>query len=189
MKKIIALALTLVMVFAMSIPAAAETLSADGSTTQTDIYASYVSSGENIEVISVDVEFGAMEFTYVNSTTGTWDPTSHTYPTTGATVGWNAVGNTVTVTNHSNTEINVKVVAEVNDSLPTELTATTDMTLVPDGNGFVKLNTAEGTTLAEAPAETWTVNLNYTGSDITTAITETSTAIGSVTVTISNTNG
>jgi hypothetical protein len=53
---------------------------------------------EGQKIVSVDVKWGSMEFTYDK---GTWDPATHVY--TNPT--WTPSGNTITVTNHSNAKI------------------------------------------------------------------------------------
>ena len=58
-----------------------------------------IAEGNN--VVSVDINWGAMEFTYNK---GTWDPVNHEYVnSTGE--AWTAEGNTITVTNHSNVDV------------------------------------------------------------------------------------
>ena len=58
------------------------------------------------EVISVNISWGAMEFIYTPTGTGTWDPNTHTYGD-GAEAGWTPGdgSNSITVTNHSNVDI------------------------------------------------------------------------------------
>ena len=58
------------------------------------------------EVISVNISWGAMEFIYTPTGTGTWDPNTHTYGN-GAEAGWTPGdgSNSITVTNHSNVDI------------------------------------------------------------------------------------
>lgn len=57
------------------------------------------------EVISVDVSWDAMEFTYTPASAGTWDPSTHTYTDGTAEGSWDSEKNAITVTNHSNVDV------------------------------------------------------------------------------------
>ena len=59
-------------------------------------------------MISVNVEWGAMTFTYTVSGTHNWNASMHEY-TTDAEGAWSANGNTVTVTIHSNIAVKTKL--------------------------------------------------------------------------------
>lgn len=73
-------------------------------TENADVKAKYVEGSESETIYSVDVEWGAMEFTYTAASQGTWDPETHTYYDI-AEAEWSAEGNTVKVTNHSNAPV------------------------------------------------------------------------------------
>lgn len=62
--------------------------------------------GETIgmKVYSVDVTWGAMSFTYVHNGTKTWNDNTHEYDVK-YTSEWQAEGNTIKLTNHSNTAV------------------------------------------------------------------------------------
>ena len=110
MKKFFAIILTLAMVMAMSTTAfAAEgssTIKNDGGTQNIDVSAKYETGATTPDVVSVDVAWGAMEFTYSVGGEHKWNPADHTY-TDDTSASWSASGNTVTVTNHSNVDVNV----------------------------------------------------------------------------------
>lgn len=72
-----------------------------------DVQAKYVDSTSTTDVYSVDVVWGAMQFTYNNSGTKEWDPSSHQY-TDSVSGSWTAQGNEVKVTNHSNKDVTVE---------------------------------------------------------------------------------
>lgn len=104
MKKFVSILLTLVMVLAMSTTAFAAAIESNSGSQDIDVNAKYVDGVSVPTRYSVDVAWGAMEFTYTVSGTKTWDPETHTY-TANTQPAWTASGNTITVTNHSNTDI------------------------------------------------------------------------------------
>ena len=104
MKKITTILLALALVFAMSTTAFAATIENSSGSQDIDVSAKYVDGVSAPKRYSVDVTWGAMEFTYTVSGTKTWNPETHTY-TASTQPTWMASGNTITVTNHSNTDI------------------------------------------------------------------------------------
>ena len=106
MRKITAFALSLVLALSVSVTAfaAESTVTENGGQQDIDVNAKYVNGVATPTKYSVDVEWGAMEFTYTVSGTKTWDAENHQYAvsTSGA---WTASGNEISVTNHSNTGI------------------------------------------------------------------------------------
>lgn len=120
MKKLFACVLALAMAAAMAAPALAEESSAttdrtanvaqDGDQTRIPVHATYKGPQD---VVSVDIVWDAMDFTYISEDAGTWDPTKHTYtPPTNTGWNWNKPeGATednpkITLTNHSNIGVN-----------------------------------------------------------------------------------
>lgn len=61
-------------------------------------------SSDATDVVSVDLNWEAMEFTYTPASRGEWNPYDHTYEG-GAEATWTSTTNEITVTNHSNAEI------------------------------------------------------------------------------------
>lgn len=104
MKKFITATLALALALSMSVSAFAATNT--GGDTTIDVKAKYAGSQTTAEVVSVDISWGAMQFTYSESGSRTWNPNNHSY-TTSTEAGWSASGNTVTVTNHSNVNVAV----------------------------------------------------------------------------------
>jgi len=96
--------LALLLVLAMSVNAFAAELDAQGESQDIDVKASYTTSATTPTVYSVDITWGAMEFTYSVGGTKDWNPADHSY-SDNTTATWTASGNTVTVTNHSNDEV------------------------------------------------------------------------------------
>lgn len=102
MKKITALILALTLVMSMSITAFATTIGTGDQ--DIDVKGKYLDNSTTPTIYSVDVTWGAMEFTYTESGAMTWNPADHTY-TDSTSAAWVANGNAVTVTNHSNAEV------------------------------------------------------------------------------------
>lgn len=103
-KKIASVLMATALLAAAGISASAETVP---STPSHDVMGTYTDSSTANTVYSVDVEWGAMKFNYTKSGSAVWNPEDHSYDRDGVTGIWNADGNTVTVTNHSNAAVNV----------------------------------------------------------------------------------
>lgn len=104
MKKIVSLILSVVMSMSLGISAFAADTTIPTGDQNIDVEARYQDGTTTTTVYSVDVSWGAMQFTYTESGAMTWNPATHTY-TSNTTGGWSANGNTVTVTNHSNAAV------------------------------------------------------------------------------------
>ena len=106
MKKLLTGILSLALAASMSIPAfAAET--STGGDTNIPVTGQYQAGAVSADVISVDLAWDAMDFTYTAPSKGTWNPKTHKYEKASAG-GWAATTGTnpkITVTNHSNTGI------------------------------------------------------------------------------------
>lgn len=120
-----------------------------------DVSGTYVPAGPGSEVISFDVSWGAMSFTYTPS----WDPDTHT--DLGGT--WTATGNTVTVTNHSNVDVNVTFAFNSVNSLATIVGSTFTYSKTEFApNSVVKLNA--GVVGQVSAADNVTATLTLAGS-------------------------
>lgn len=115
MKKIITLVLAVLMLATMSVTAFAaentDKLTDEKTSTTIDVTAVYAAGASTPDVVSVDLEWGAMEFTYSVGGTHEWNPADHSY-TDKTTASWSAEGNTVKATNHSNIKVNVSFAFE-----------------------------------------------------------------------------
>ena len=61
-------------------------------------------TGVLIEIVSVDITWGSMEFTYSD---GAWNPATHTYQNGGWTPGGGATASTIFVQNKGNISVNI----------------------------------------------------------------------------------
>lgn len=103
MKKFITAITALAMMLTMSVSAfAASPVTQDGGTDSKDVTAKYVDGLTSPDVISVDISWGAMQFTYTEQGTREWNAAEHKYEDKVGTPAWTENGNTVTVANHSN---------------------------------------------------------------------------------------
>ena len=178
MKKKTALVLTLAMVFSLApLSAYADTIDRVNGTATHDVTATYVdgsSGGAGGTVYSVDITWGDMAFTYT-AEAGIWNPANHTY--TGAEGGAWAVdkegGNTITVTNHSNTDVTAAFSYAPAEGF-TGISGTFD-------NASLALKSAVGTEVTNAPTGTAALTLDGALGSDTTA----NTTIGTITVTLS----
>lgn len=165
MKKIFALILTLALVFSLAaVPAYAADPSssitaANGSATK-DVTVTYNAGSSSTAVYSVTITWGEMDFDYND---GAWDPNTHAYK-----ANWTQIGNTVTVTNHSNTAITAKLTYAHKEGFD-GITGTFN-------TDTLSLASAVGTNVGAAPTATATLTLSG-------ALSETAT-VGTITVSL-----
>ena len=104
MKRSLSFPLAVAAALALSTPVLAANVTAGQGSVPIDVYARYQDGSTTGTVYSVDITWGDMQFTYAKSGALVWNPNDHTY-TDDTTSNWQAEGNTITVTNHSNTEV------------------------------------------------------------------------------------
>ena len=180
MKKKTALVLTLAMVFSLApLSAYADTIDRVGGTASHNVTATYVdgssggAGGAGTKVYNVDITWGDMAFTYT-AEAGIWDPTTH--KTTDAEGGvWtvnNDGGNTLKVTNHSNTGVTAAFSYAAASGFE-GISGSFD-------HAQLDLRTAVGTAVDEAPNGTAALSLSGALGSTTTD----NTKIGTITVTL-----
>lgn len=149
MKKTIALALAIIMLVAMSAPAYAEgsNVSDHGETASIPVGVIFQGKGAAIKTFSVDIEWDDMTFTYTKSAVGEWDPATHSY-SGGAEGSWSTETSTITITNHS--EINVNATLEFESAVDGVIGTFTENSGT-EGDNILELDTAVGFTPDDAP--------------------------------------
>lgn len=172
MKKFIAIILSVMLICSLSVTAFAQTTT--GEDVSKDVKAKYVDGVATPEVCSVDVSWGAMEFTYSESGTKTWNPQTHEY-TYNTTAGWSANGNTVSVTNHSNKAVTASLKFEALPEYSEKIRGLFD-------KAELLLASAENTDVENAPKDTATLSLEGTVGNELTEFTK----VGSITVALNN---
>ena len=175
MKQIFTLALTFLLIFSLvtvTAFAADATITEAGKSATKAVKASYRSGAGGSTVYSVDITWGSMEFTYSEGPSPTWDPETHTSGQ-GGTGGWSNSGNTVTVTNHSNTEVTATLAYASTEGFK-------GISGSFGNKSTMNLATANGTTFENAPKDT--AELTLSGALDSTV--KDSTQIGTITVTI-----
>ena len=172
MKKLFATLLAVAMLASVSVTAFAATN--DGTQdTKITVNGSYVSGAAGSSVISVDIEWEAMDFTYSAASQGTWNPATHAYD--GQTAGgWSDNTPSITVKNHSNVAVNATLgfTADVTGVVGTFTEASGT-----ENDNILNLATAEGTEVANAP--TATANFGISGAAI-----DADKTLGTITVSI-----
>lgn len=129
MKKFLSLKLAM----AMTLSSALLTVNAGQATDQSnqvniDVQGQYVSSQTAEKIISVDVSWDDMTFTYSGGSQGTWNPQNHTY-TGGTQAKWVSKEAAIILKNHSNTAVKASFVFNKSESLNQTITGTfTDLT-------------------------------------------------------------
>ena len=143
--------------------------------TKITVNGTYTPGTAAAEIISVDVAWDAMDFTYTAPSQGTWNPATHAYD--GATAGgWSDNTPAITVTNHSNVAVNATLgfTADVTGVVGTftEASGTAN-------DNILELATAVDTEVSNAP--TATANFGISGAAI-----DADKTLGTITVTIKN---
>ncbi|WP_455501699.1 hypothetical protein [Gemmiger sp.] len=172
-KKNLVLGLALAAVFTLApVSAFADTITYVNGTATHDVTATYNPGEPGGTVHSVDITWGEMAFTYNAASEGTWNPKTHQYDDREGSGNWSASGNTVTVTNHSNTAVTVNLTytaAEGYDYIHSKF-----------DKDSITLTTAEGTEVTNAPHDTATLTLE---GDLRSDV-KPSTTVGTITVTL-----
>lgn len=138
-----------------------------------EISGTYTPGAVADEIISADIAWDAMDFTYTGASQGTWNPVTHTYE--GATEGgWSNNTPAITVTNHSNVAVNATLGFTAN---VTGVVGTFTEASGTENDNVLELATAEGTEVANAP--TATANFGISGAAI-----DADKTLGTITVTI-----
>ena len=172
MKKLLSVILALVMALSLSVTAFAATN--DGTQdTEITVNGTYTPGTTADEIISADIAWDAMDFTYTGASQGTWNPVTHAYE--GAIEGgWSNNTPAITVTNHSNVAVNATLGFTAN---VTGVVGTFTEASGTENDNILNLATAEGTTLENAP--TATANFGISGAAI-----DADKTLGTITVTI-----
>lgn len=182
MKKFFAITIAIVMMMAM----VATAFAAEGSSTKQDgetqdiaVNAKYNGSGTTeAPVISVNVAWDAMEFTYNVGGSKVWHADDHSY-TTDTTSKWSETGNKVTITNHSNIDVKVKTEYKPEETYK-DITGTFTYTKTADNDGYITLT--RGLKDKKDSADNVVATLTLKGELADTV--KTSTKVGTITVTI-----
>ena len=158
MKKLFSLFLAIMMIATIALPVfAEESVDANGGSANVNVngVVQYTGSSET-QTISVDVAWEDMTFTYVEGVHFGWNPENHEYA--GAYEGyWENDRADITVTNHSNTEVNATLSFE--SGVDTVGGAFTEGSGTMD-DGVLELASAVDTEVEEAPTATATFNIS-----------------------------
>lgn len=158
MKKFCTLFLAIIMIATLALPVfAEESVDANGGSANVNVNGviQYTGSSET-QIISVDVAWENMTFTYVEGVHFGWNPENHEYA--GAYEGyWENDRADITVTNHSNTEVNATLSFE--SGVDTVSGAFTEGSGTMD-DGVLELASAVDTEVEEAPTATATFNIS-----------------------------
>ena len=147
MKKFLASAFAFALAISISVTAFAANTDTNDGTKGTDIAVNgtYQAAEAPADVISVDIVWDAMDFTYTAPSKGTWNASTHEYEN-ATEGGWAATSGTdpkITVTNHSNVPVNANFAfATAVDGLNGSFT-----------KAALVLDSAEGTELSNAPKD------------------------------------
>lgn len=180
MKRFFSFALAIMMVAAMSVTAFADETGVGAGSYTIPVAGTYQAGTAAGEVISVDISWGDMEFTYTAGDE-TWDAVTHKVTTADGI--WSETGNSIAVKNHSNTGVNAKFDFTAADGLT--LTHEFKNGLATVGDNGINIESANDSAYQTAvdgvyPAPTAQVDF-YIRSG---AITQNVNSLGNITVTI-----
>lgn len=178
-KKLTAVAMTGMMVLGMGTSVcAAEPITQIPGTDTNDVKATYSATTKADTVYSVDITWGSMEYTYTIESEGKWNPDTHEFDGKSGTGSWSCSdgADEVKVTNHSNAAVDAAFSYKAEDEYNGIRGSFSEDT--------AKLETAEGTTVDQAPNSTVQLTLN---GDLDKNVPD-STKIGTATVTLSEAN-
>lgn len=149
MKKFFATILALVMVCTVAVTAFAATSPVNYTDKEVEITVAgkYTADTYKPDVISADVSWDDMTFTYSGAGSEIWNPQEHKYNKT-ETAGWAAETKNITVVNHSNVALTATLSFAKSSAL-------TDLTSNLDTDHAMKLATAENTAKDAGPSETF----------------------------------
>ena len=172
MKKFFASAFAFALAISISVTSFAANTDTNDGTKGTDIAVNgtYQAAEAPADVISVDIVWDAMDFTYTAPSKGTWNASTHEYEN-ATEGGWAATSGTdpkITVTNHSNVPVNANFAfATAVDGLNGSFT-----------KAALVLDSAEGTELSNAPKDETAFSVSGSAIDADKSL-------GTITVTVS----
>lgn len=152
MKKLLAITLTIALALCLAVPAFAEdaNINANNGTASVTVNGTYNAGSTAQERISVDVSWGSMSFTYNDTVEGTWNDDTHLFD--GAVAAhWTceANANKITVTNHSNTDVEAQLTFA--KAANTNIEGSFTETVGTANDGIMIIATAVGTQPDAAP--------------------------------------
>lgn len=109
MKKLISLTLILMLILSMRATVLAANVETNNGTASQNVSAVYSAGDAGSAVISVEIEWKDMSFTYKGASQPEWDVSSHSYSGTAVEAGWEQSNATITLTNHSNVIIQTDI--------------------------------------------------------------------------------
>ena len=136
MRRMIPLMLAITMLLGTGLRAAASETTEVG---RTDVTANYVAGEAGSQIISVDIKWEGMSFTYNGESAPIWNPETHEY-VGGRSAGWDESTAYISITNHSNVILQAGINFTSEQDYP-------DMNLLfTDPNPFIgSAETSEGT--------------------------------------------
>lgn len=143
MKKFFATTMAILMTMAIATTAFAadgsnSSTKKDGESQSIPVDAKYNGSVTTPGVVSVQIEWGKMEFTYNVGGTKDWNAKDHTYDD-NSTEKWTEEGNTIKLTNHSNVDVKATFTYQQKDnSVSGDFTYNNNKTV--DSEGAITLN-------------------------------------------------
>lgn len=116
MKKTISSILVLILLVTMSTTVFASSITDTETGNSQEVLASYAPGTEDTTIISVDIGWNKMSFTYNGASEPVWDATNHQYVGEAKEAYWAASEATITITNHSNSILQATISYKADDA-------------------------------------------------------------------------
>lgn len=118
MKKIISAVLILTLLMAMATTAAASSITDTETGSSQEVLATFKEGVKDKTIISVDISWNQMSFTYKGESEPVWDALEHQYVGEPEDAHWEQSNASITVTNHSNTVLQALINYGHEDAFP-----------------------------------------------------------------------
>jgi len=173
MKKILLMILAVGLLAGMGMGVCASSINEEMPEATYPVQAVYQEGGETMTVISVDIEWKGMSFTYTGPSQPQWDPVNHKYISSEG--HWEPSEASITITNHSNAIILADIQYQANDTFPETKMFFTDQTPFVGSAEISETGTEDGCS----------VTVEAIPGGILSDKAESVTGIGTITVTVS----
>lgn len=106
MKKMVVVVLILLLCFGVTAAAESSNISDENGSQSLDVMVNYSKNSTEPPIYSVDISWDDLVFSFSESESNIWNPEDHSY-TKRSAGRWDRTSASITITNHSNVDVNV----------------------------------------------------------------------------------